>query len=183
MIFLDQLAAPTPTPGGGSASAYAGAMAASLLMMYANLTLAKRSYASVHDEVRRVRDQASGLKASLSQAVDQDARSFEAVLDATKMDKHSSAREKALQDALKDAARVPLRVAEQSASVLQLARGVMGKGLKSANSDITVATFLAQAAIRGGLENVRTNLESIEDEQFVVECRERIVQVEAFLYN
>lgn len=181
MTFLDELAAPTPTPGGGSASAYAGAMAASLLMMYTGLTLARKSYAAVHDEMQRERVQAAELKASLSQAVDQDARAFEAVMEAGKLPKESKERAIAMHDAMKNAAAVPMRVAEQSARVLQLARGVMGKGLKSASSDLNVATFLAQAAVRGALENVRVNLESIADEQFVAEYRERVMQVEALL--
>lgn len=181
MTFLDELAAPTPTPGGGSASAYTGAMAASLLTMYTGLTLARKSYAAVHIEMQRVRDEAAELKESLSQAVDQDARAFEAVMEASKMPKGSAERVVAMQDAMKQAAFVPMRVAEDSARVLQLVRGVMGKGLKSAGSDLTVATFLAQAAVKSALENVRVNLEAIADEQFVAEYRERAVQVEAFL--
>jgi formiminotetrahydrofolate cyclodeaminase len=181
MDFLDEVAAPSPTPGGGSASAYSGAMAAALLMMYTGLTLARKSYAGVHDEMQRVRAQAAGLKEKLSQAVEQDARAFEAVMETSKMEKGSSERAAATQEAMKGAAMVPMRVAEDSARALQLARSVMDKGLKSAKSDITVATFLAQAAIRGALENVRANLAEISDEQFVAEYRERIMQVEALL--
>ncbi len=181
MNFLDDLAAPTPTPGGGSASAYAGAMAAALLMMYTGLVLARKSYADVHAEMQRVREQATELKEKLGEAVDQDARAFAAVMEASKMEKGSKERAAALQEAMKAAAMVPMRVAEDSARVLQLARSVMDKGLKSAKSDVMVGTFLAQAAMKGALENVRANLVEISDEQFVAEYRERIVQVEAFL--
>jgi methenyltetrahydrofolate cyclohydrolase len=181
MSFLDALAAPTPTPGGGSASAYAGAMAASLLEMYSGLTLARRSYAAVHEEMRRVRDQAAELKNNLSQAVDQDASAFAAVVVALKLDRGSEKRPRVLQKAMKDAAIIPMRVAEDSARVLQLARGVKGRGLKSANTDVAVATYLAQAAIKGALENVRENLAEISDDQFVAGCRERIAKIEAGL--
>ncbi len=179
MTFLDELAAPTPAPGGGSASAYAGAMAASLLMMYTGLTLARKSYAAVHDEMQRVRDEAALLKESLGAAVEQDARAFAAVMEASKMPKESKARDEALQAAMKDAAAIPMQVAEECARLLQLARSVMDKGLKSAKSDVTVATFLAQAAMQGALLNVRVNLEAITDAQVVAEYRARVEKVEA----
>ena len=74
-----------------------------------------------------------------------------------------------------------MSVAELSGDVLRLAREVMDIGLKSARSDVTVATFLAQAAIKGALLNVRDNLGSIRDEQFVAEYQARADRLEAQL--
>lgn len=178
---LDDLASPTPTPGGGSASAYVGAMAAALLVMFTGLTTTKKSYQSVWGEMEHVRSEAVQLKDALSAAVEDDARAFEAVIQAQKLPKDSSEREAALQNALKGAAEVPMRVAELSARVLELARQVRDEGLKSARSDVTVAAHLAEAAIKGALLNVRENLDSITDEQFVAEYRERSAKVEALI--
>ena len=179
--FLDELAAATPTPGGGSASAYVGAMAAALLAMYAGLTSTKKTYASVRAQMERVHERALQIKDLLSAAVEEDALAFEAVLEAGRLPKGSPEREVAMQRARQGAARVPMSVAELCAEVLRLAREVMDLGLKSARSDVTVASFLAQAAIKGALLNVRDNIGSIHDEQFVAEYQARAQQVEAQL--
>ena len=49
--FLDQLASSQPTPGGGSAAAVMGAMGAALVSMVANLTVGKKKYAEVEQQV------------------------------------------------------------------------------------------------------------------------------------
>ncbi len=179
--FLDELAAPTPTPGGGSAAAYVGALAASLLVMYTGLTATKKSYQSVRSEMERIRSEAVQLKDQLNAAVEDDARAFEAVLHANKLPKDSAQRATAIHDAMRAAIEVPLRVAELSARVRELARQVMEHGLKSARSDVTVATYLAEAAVKGALLNVRENLSAITDEKFAAEYRARVVKVEAMI--
>ena len=49
--FLDALASNAPAPGGGSVAALSGALGAALLSMVCNLTLGKRKYAAVQDEI------------------------------------------------------------------------------------------------------------------------------------
>jgi glutamate formiminotransferase/formiminotetrahydrofolate cyclodeaminase len=187
--FIDDLAAPTPTPGGGSASAYAGAMAAGLVMMYAGLKLSRMERDAAQGkkqadvlmvELRQAHASAQALKEKLSKAVENDARVYEVVLTAYRIPKvgagSAPAQERAnkIQRALQGAAEVPMRVAEDAAAVLRLARNVIGKGLKSAQSDAQVATLLAQAALQGAVLNVQTNLESITDEDVVRDYRVRI---------
>ena len=50
--FLDDLASQNATPGGGSAAAIIGAMGAALVAMVCNLTIGKKKYADVEDEMR-----------------------------------------------------------------------------------------------------------------------------------
>jgi glutamate formiminotransferase/formiminotetrahydrofolate cyclodeaminase len=184
--FIDELAAPTPTPGGGSASAYAGALAAALVMMYVGLKLARMerdaAQGKKHDEtllaeLRQAHRAAQTLKETLSKAVENDARVYEAVLAVYRLPKDAPERAAKIQRALHGAAEVPMRVAENCAEVLRLARAVMGKGLKSAHSDLQVAKLLAQAAMQGALLNVQTNLESITAEDIVREYRKRIANL------
>ena len=59
--FLDSVASKTPTPGGGAVAAVTGAMAASLVEMVCNLTIGKKRYPEVQDEMIRVAERASEL--------------------------------------------------------------------------------------------------------------------------
>src|SRR5215204_4484000 len=85
--FIEELAAPTPTPGGGSAAAYAGAMGAALVAMVAGLTIGKKKYADVEAEMQAIRVVAENLRKELTQAVDDDASAFEAVMGAFRLSK------------------------------------------------------------------------------------------------
>src|SRR5215204_3645818 len=85
--FIEELAAPTPTPGGGSAAAYAGAMGAGLVAMVAGLTIGKKKYADVEAEMQAIRVVAENLRKELTQAVDDDASAFEAVMGAFRLSK------------------------------------------------------------------------------------------------
>src|SRR5574338_250882 len=80
MPFIEELAAPTPTPGGGSAAAYAGAMGAALVAMVAGVTIGKKKYADVEAEMQAIRVVAETLRKELTQAVDDDASAFEALM-------------------------------------------------------------------------------------------------------
>ena len=75
--FADVLASKAPVPGGGVAAAYAGALAASLCAMVGNLTVGRKKYAAVEEDVRRLTAQAEALEKKLVSLVDADAEAFE----------------------------------------------------------------------------------------------------------
>ena len=173
--FLDAVAAPTAAPGGGSASAYAGALAASLGQMVAALSRKKKSQAAFVDQLS---DALARLRASadaLTQAIDLDAASFEAVMAAYKFPRATSheeaAREAAVQSALQGAAAVPLEVARRAAEVFDTLGQLESISSPSMSSDVKVGRLLAAAAVEGALENVRINSESITDERTVARLR------------
>ncbi len=87
--FIEELAAPTPTPGGGSAAAYAGAMGAGLVAMVAGLTIGKKKYADVEAEMQAIRVVAENLRKELTQAVDDDASAFEALMGTFRLPKET----------------------------------------------------------------------------------------------
>jgi len=89
-------------------------------------------------------------------------------------DAEKAARTRAIQDALKHASAVPLRVAELCTQVLELARPIAEKGNKNAASDGGVGALMAEAGLRGAAFNVSINLGAINDETFVRELRERV---------
>ena len=167
--FLDQLAAGTPTPGGGSAAAHAGAMAAALVAMVGRLTLGKKKYAGVQGQVEKIVGAADGLRSRLEAAVTQDAQAFEAVLVANRLpadsDEPVQVRRAALEKATLRAGEVPLGVARDCVSVLDLALEIASVGNLNAISDAGVAGDLALAGLSGAALNVRVNAAGLQDPQ------------------
>jgi glutamate formiminotransferase/formiminotetrahydrofolate cyclodeaminase len=165
--FLDSLAAPTPTPGGGSAAAAAAAMGAALVAMVAGLTLGKKKYAAVEEEMRSIQQQARELQQTLSQAVQEDAQAFEAILAAMRLPKETpaeaAARQQAMETATLQATRVPLETARRALRVMELARIAVEKGNLNAITDAATGFQLAQAALRAAACNVRVNLAALPE--------------------
>ena len=87
--FSVELGSSSPAPGGGSASALAGVLSAALSGMVANLTVNKKGYENVFDEMRSVADQAEGIRRELSSLIDQDAESFNVFLSTMKLPKQT----------------------------------------------------------------------------------------------
>lgn len=165
--FIDELASAAPTPGGGGASAYAGALAASLASMVGNLTVGKRTYADVQDEVRASIARLDALRARLVALVDEDARAFEPLAAAYRLPKatpdEQAAKNAALQQALVGASDVPLAIMRAVADVVDEADYLAHHGSKMARSDAGVAAAFARAASDGASLNIFINAASMDD--------------------
>ena len=165
--FIDELASAAPTPGGGGASAYAGALAAALASMVGNLTLGKKTYADVEDEVRASLARLYALRARLVALVDEDARAFEPLAAAYRLPKatpeEQAAKNAALQQALVGASDVPLAIMRAVADVVDEADYLAHHGSKMARSDAGVAAAFARAASDGASLNIFINAASMDD--------------------
>jgi len=163
--FIEQLAASTPTPGGGSAGAYAGAMGAGLVAMVSGVTIGKKKYAEVEAEMQAIRVVAENLRKELTQAVDDDASSFEVLMATFKMPKDTeeqkSARDAAIIKATLNAANIPLHTADDAVKVMELALKCAKHGLQSAISDSMSGFAMARAALTAAGYNVRINIKSL----------------------
>lgn len=168
--FLDALAAKQSTPGGGGAAALTGSQAAALVSMVINFTLGNPKYAEVESEMAELLTRSEALRGDLLALADADVAAFNAVSAcygmSRKSDEEKAARTAALQLALKEAARVPLEIAERCLVVLELVTPVAEKGNPNVVSDAATAMLLAQAALRSALVNVDINLKYIKDEEF-----------------
>jgi glutamate formiminotransferase/formiminotetrahydrofolate cyclodeaminase len=170
--FVDEVSSNTPVPGGGSAAALAGSLGAALAAMVGNLTVGR----SEHDhELSEMSERAQATKKALADLVDEDARAFNRVMEAMRLPRTSEgerhARVRALQEAYRRAAEVPLEAVRLSLTVLELANIAALKGRKDAASDAGTAALLARAAVEGAALNVMINLQTLEDESFVRDCR------------
>lgn len=167
--FLDELASANPTPGGGSAAAHTGAAAAALVAMVARVTLGKKKYESIKEQMWALVEKAEALRAKLSEGVQRDADSFIAVMDAFKLPKDTpeqiDSRNQRIQTATIAAAEVPLEAAQQCLEVQELAIEAGTLGNLNAISDAASGATLAKAALVCAAYNVRINLIGLENEQ------------------
>jgi glutamate formiminotransferase len=183
--FLEAVAEPSATPGGGSVSALAGALAASLGQMVAGLSRKKKSQAAFVDQLSSAVDELRTAAAALANAIDRDAASYEAVLAAFKLPKESPAeqarREEAIQQATKGAAEVPMQVAESALAVYERLAQLESISGAAMISDLRVGRLMAAAAVRGALENVAINLESLADPAYAAQMKAKSAELEARL--
>ena len=176
--YLAKAAAGTAVPGGGSVAALNGALAAGLTEMVANLTVGKKGYEAVEEEMKALADKASQLRNKLTAAIDQDADAYTEVMAAYKLpkttDEETSLRKQKIQDAIKHAALVPLEVARDALAVIDLAGSAIRKGNKNAASDGAVAAMNARTAALAAIYNVKINLSSIQDNSFVEKLAQEV---------
>src|SRR6266705_11489 len=176
--FLEAVAEPTATPGGGSVSAFAGALAASLGQMVAGLSRKKKTQAQYFDQLSEALEWLHKTAADLARAIDRDAAAYDAVLAAHKMPQgsaeESQRRKEAILAATREAAEVPLHVAETSVALFERLRQLAPMSAASMRSDLQVARLMAAAGARGALENVEINLNGITDAAYVQAMRDKI---------
>jgi glutamate formiminotransferase len=179
--FLDAVAAPAATPGGGSVAALAGALGAALGQMVAGLSRKKKAHAAHVEELSAAVDELRRAADFLAEAIDRDAASYDAVLAAFKLPKGSpeeeKARDAAVAAATLGAAAVPLEVAERALAVFERLGQLEAVSSPSMLSDLRVGRMMAAAGVRGALENVAINLESLEGAQAAA-LRERAAAIE-----
>ena len=175
--FLGRLAAGTPTPGGGSAAALAGSLAAALIRMVSDLSLAKEALKPHHAALAVMRDRAATLQGELLALVDRDADAYDAVMAAIRLPKGSpaevEARKAALGRANVTATAIPLQVAESCATLMGLGRDLAARGNRNAVSDAGTSVLLAEAGLRSALMNVLVNLPGHPDPVAAAAIRDR----------
>lgn len=181
--LLAETAGDAPVPGGGSISALNGAIATALAEMVANLTIGKKKYADVQDEMAEIAKSAAALQKELVLDVDRDSEAYDGVSQAFKLPKETeeekAIRSAAIQENTKKAALVPMEVARRASALLPSIEAVVARGNQNAVTDGCVAMMCARVAVVGALFNVRINLTSIKDEEFVARLREEADRLEA----
>lgn len=176
--FVTAVAADTPAPGGGSVSALAGALAAALGIMVCRLTLKKKSFAEHYDAINRALERLEHLRPRLMEAIDRDAESYNGVLRAMRLpkatDPEQAVRRIAMEEANKAATLVPLETGAMITEVRHTIESIQPITMPQAASDLRVALGMADAGRAGAAENVRTNLESIQDRVWAGEIQARL---------
>ncbi len=169
--FLNILASEEPAPGGGAASALVGAVGTALLSMVANLTVGKQKFKVSEHLMKELLEEASKLQEELTRLISEDAEAFNKVAEVFKMPKNTeeekAKRKQKMQEALKFATQVPFNIMEKTVEALRLHEKSLGHTNPSAISDTGVGVLCLKAALKGAWLNVKINLNSITDKEFV----------------
>ena len=169
--FLDELASNSPAPGGGSVAALSGALGAALISMVCNLTIGKKKYLTVENEMRHILEQSEQLRKTFTASIVQDTDAFNKVMEAyglpKEMENQKALRSAAIQGATKEAALVPLQVMNHVIDALALAKIAAEKGNIGCISDAGASAVMLHAASESAALNVQINLKSIKDTDFV----------------
>lgn len=165
--YIKELASKTPVPGGGGASAVAGALSAALSSMVCNLTIGKKSFATLEEDIKNILSDMNKHMENFIKLSDKDAEVFYPLSQAYGF-KPQNEEEKALHEAnmeklLFDAAIVPLDIMKEANSMLNSIDFLAKKGSKLAISDAGVAVSLLRSAVCGAMMNVVINVKYMKD--------------------
>lgn len=168
---MDKVAGSDPVPGGGSVAALNGAIASALAAMVASLTIGKKGYETHEELMRHIFDIAVQSKNVFVEDIDRDSEAYDSVFACFKMpkasDEEKAARSTAIQEATKFAALIPMQVARNAYELMNIIMDVARLGNRNAVTDACVAMMAARSAVLGALMNVRINLASLKDKEFV----------------
>jgi Methenyl tetrahydrofolate cyclohydrolase len=168
--FVDVLSSKAAVPGGGGASALAGAIGVALGSMVGNLTVGKKKYADVEDDIKAAMATADDIRAELLHLIDQDAVVFEPLSKAYGLPKDTPEQqaEKAriMEACLRDACSVPMDIMRTACRAIDLHVEFGAKGSALAISDVGVGVVCCKAALQGASLNVFINTKSMTDREY-----------------
>lgn len=169
--FIELLASQEPAPGGGAASALVGAIGVALSSMVANLTIGKEKFKDKEDLMKKIIEENNMIQKELLILIEKDAEAFNNVAKALKMPKNTEEekkeRKEILEKALKEATEIPLKVMRLSIKALKLLEKALGNSNPNVVSDIGVGAICLKSALQGAWLNVKINLVSIRDKDFI----------------
>ncbi|WP_246019644.1 cyclodeaminase/cyclohydrolase family protein [Bacilliculturomica massiliensis] len=180
--FIRDLSGSAPTPGGGGASALGGALGTALGSMVGNLTLGKKKYAAVQEDIRRLLEELAVLTEEMGRLTERDAEVFEPLSVAYglpgKTEAEKAEKERILEEALKLACSVPLEIMEKAVEALSPMEELAQKGTRIALSDVGVGAQFLRTAALGALVNVYTNTRLMKDRAYAGEINGRAQTLE-----
>ncbi len=161
--FTQELASPAPVPGGGGASALVAAIGISLGDMVGELTVGKKRYADVEEDIRLLMERSQALRIRFLELVDADAEVFAPLAKAYGIPKDDPNRAQIMEEALKAACSVPMDIMRACAQALDIIEEFAAKGSKLAISDAGCGAILCKAAMQAASLNVFINTKSMKD--------------------
>ena len=165
--FLDVLSSKEPVPGGGGASALAGALGNALGQMVANLTIGKKKYALVEDEIKELAERMKGIQGQFTALADQDAKVFAPLAKCYSLpsgtEEEKAYKAEVMEARLLDASLVPMEIMDILAD----------KGSRMAVSDVGVGVQFIRTALLGAVMNVYINTKSMKNREKAEEMNEK----------
>ena len=171
--FVDVLSSKAPVPGGGGASALVGAVGTALGNMVGSLTVGKKKYADVEEEMYSLKEKATKLQEELLRLVERDAEVFEPLSKAYGMpratEEEKAEKARVMESVVKDACSVPMEIMAKCCEAIELLEVFAEKGSTLAISDAGVGAAMCKAALLGASLNVYINTKSMKNREYAEE--------------
>jgi formiminotetrahydrofolate cyclodeaminase len=161
--LLDGVCAKSPTPGGGAVASVVGALSAALAGMVVNYSVGKKSLAAHEPELRAALSRLEHARAMLIQLAREDAESFGAMNELTRLPVGDPRRAAELPGAALAAFEAPRSTIAVCSDLLRLFESlgpITNRGLRS---DLAIAAILAEAVARASRWNVVMNLAAVQE--------------------
>ncbi len=175
--FLSALSSKKPVPGGGGASALAGALGNALGQMVANLTIGKKRYAGVEEEVKALLERMEGLQKDFLKLADRDEEVFAPLAAAyglpTGTEEEKAHKDSVMEERLLDASLVPMEIMEKAVEMLDILDILAVKGSRMAVSDVGVGVQFIRTSLLGAVMNVYINTKSMKNRERAAELNTR----------
>ena len=163
--FTTELASKAAVPGGGGASALVGAVGVALGNMVGSLTVGKKKYADVEEEIKSLMEQAETLRVRMLDLIEADAACFAPLAKAYGIPKEDPKRDAIMEEALKTACSVPMDIMRTVCEAIALMEAFAKKGSALAVSDAGCGAVCCKAALQGASLNVFINTKSMKDRE------------------
>ena len=179
--FLAVLSSKAPVPGGGGASALAGALGNALGQMVANLTIGKKRYADVEEEICGLLTRMEGLQAEFVRLADRDAEVFAPLAQCYSLPastpEERAYKEQVMEERLYDASQVPMEIMERAVEMMEILDILADKGSRLAVSDVGVGIQYMRAALLGAVMNVYINTKSMKNRERAEEINQKALKL------
>lgn len=163
--FVEVLASDAPAPGGGGAAALVGAIGTALGNMVGSLTVGKKKYADVQDEIIALKAKCDALQTELLNQVEADDIGFVPLAKAYGIPKDNPDRERILEEATITACAVPMHIMELCCEAIEYISVFVAKGSRLAVSDAGCAAVCCKAALQAASLNVFINTKSLKNRE------------------
>jgi len=171
--FVSVLASKEPVPGGGGAAALAGAVGCALGNMVGSLTVGKKKYADVEQEIILLKEQSDKLQDQLLQLIDDDAAGFEPLSKAyglpANTDEEKAHKQEVLEQCSKDACKVPFEIMESCCKAIDIISEFAAKGSALAVSDAGCGATICKGALYAASLNIFINTKGMADREYAAE--------------
>ena len=172
--FTELIASTAPAPGGGGASAAVAAVAVALGDMVGELTVGKKKYADVEDEIKALMEEAQALRVRLLELIDEDDENFTPLSRAYGIPKGTPGREEELERCLKLAVSAPLEIFRLCCRIIDMQDEFAHKGSKLMISDAATGVAFARGALMGAAANVKVNTKLMSDRDLAGKIDEEV---------
>ena len=161
--FVEVLASDAPAPGGGGAAALVGAIGTALGNMVGSLTVGKKKYADVQDEIIALKAKCDQLQKDLLDQVEADEINFLPLAKAYGIPKDDPNRDAVMEEATLIACSTPIKIMELCCEAIDCIKVFADKGSRLAVSDAGCGAVVCKAALQAASLNVFINTKTLKN--------------------